>query len=85
MLYRKGKLSDEQIKELNELGIVWHNTNLIINRGWISLKKFVTENGHARVPAIYKDADGFNLGSWVITRRREYGPVFPSSRYNPTT
>ena len=38
------------------------------NEGFNYLKKYVAEQGHARVPNIFK-YDGFNLGTWVATQR----------------
>jgi len=36
------------------------------------LKKYVDENGNARVPYGHKTNDGFRLGAWVSNRRGEY-------------
>jgi hypothetical protein len=35
------------------------------------LVQFVAEVGHACVPQMYKDADGFGLGAWVTKQRRD--------------
>ena len=37
--------------------------------GFNHLLKYVEENGHARVPAGLKDADGYELGFWVVQQR----------------
>lgn len=41
------------------------------------LREYAKVHGHTKVPALYKDEDGFGLGSWVayIRRRREAGLV----------
>jgi superfamily II DNA or RNA helicase len=36
------------------------------------LCRYATMNGTAQVPASYKDDDGFNLGTWVVTQRKSY-------------
>jgi len=40
--------------------------------GFSDLVKFAEQNGHARVPKIFKTKDGFNLGNWVASQRRKY-------------
>ena len=42
------------------------------NQGFDSLAKYVSENGDARVPARLKTDDGFSLGQWITTQRKNY-------------
>lgn len=42
------------------------------DHGVSRLRQFAELNGHALVPASYCDSDGFCLGTWVASRRREY-------------
>ena len=69
----KGKLSTEQIANLDELGFVWH----VFDQKWQQrlgqLKQYRAEHGHVLVPSSYAAADGFKLGSWVSSRRKSKG------------
>ena len=40
-------------------------------RGFTALGRFITDNGHARVPRNYVTSDGISLGEWVC-RQRNY-------------
>ena len=40
------------------------------SEGFEQLKKYVKTNGSARVPRHFKTKDGFNLGIWVRSQRR---------------
>ena len=64
---REGKkLSEDQIKRLESIGMQWRDRKEII---WLSryelLKKYVEENGTVDVPKDYIAGDGFMLGTWV--------------------
>ena len=41
-------------------------------RGFAALGRFVTDNGHARVPQLHVTSDGLHLGQWVVRQREEY-------------
>ncbi len=67
---RKGKrLSDEQIKRLESIGMQWEDRKDII---WLKryemLKKYKEENGNIDVPRDYTAEDGFKLGIWLRTQ-----------------
>lgn len=66
----KGRLTDERIAALDALGFVWDPRADDFARGLAALRKFVSEHGHARVPAKHRTADGFALGVWVDGRRQ---------------
>jgi hypothetical protein len=72
MEYGRGKLTQLQIDELNELGFVWD----VLQHAWDErvsyLKQYIDRVGNALVPARHIE-DDFNLGSWVSSRRMEYG------------
>ena len=61
--YRKGTLTDIQVKDLENLGVVWDPLEEQWQRGVGVLKQFIKEHGHAQVPYNYKQ-DGFPLGEW---------------------
>ncbi len=68
---RKGQTTPEQIATLDALGFVWEPRAEGFALGVDALQAFVTQHGHALVPAKYKAADGFALGAWVSSRRQD--------------
>lgn len=65
-----GKLTQTQIRRLDELGVVWEGS---LVRKWKDayqrLCVYREENGHANVPTMYVDDTGFALGKWVKRQR----------------
>jgi superfamily II DNA or RNA helicase len=48
---------------------------------WISLlKEFARQNGHTRVPQLFKTSDGFLLGRWVNSRRSTRDRLSPEQQ-----
>ncbi|MCE7039176.1 Helicase associated domain protein [Dyadobacter sp. CY312] len=64
--YKKGKLSEDKIKLLEEIGITWDLFDSKFLESFEELKNFVSENGMFPVRR-----DG-KLGRWVNSRRYEY-------------
>jgi hypothetical protein len=70
--YIKGNLDQQKIEQLESInGWTWDPLKSAWEDGFLILEKYVSQNGHARVPHgfIY---DGFNLGSWVLGQRRRF-------------
>ena len=72
-------LTDEQIKKLEDIGMVWNTYDDKWNKGYELAKAYYEEYGHLFVPnnfktknGIDKDDEGFNLGDWIQKRRRTY-------------
>jgi hypothetical protein len=66
----RGELSEERVKLLEALpGWVWDANDAMWEDGYIRLLEFVEDNGHARVPNVYRDGDGARLGVWVGHQR----------------
>jgi hypothetical protein len=69
---RKGGLSADKVRRLEELGIAWDIAWAQIEAKWehmfVLLETYVQREGHCNVPAIYKE-DGTNLGNWVSNQR----------------
>ena len=68
---REGKkLTDEQVKKLESIGMKWRDRKDII---WLSryemLKKYKDEKGTVKIPASYTAENGFKLGIWLRTQK----------------
>lgn len=70
--YRVGKLSDERINKLESIGMVWSLEDLYWENGIMHAKTYSDEYGDLAVPQKYVAADGYNLGTWLSTVRRNY-------------
>ncbi|MEG8184675.1 helicase, partial [Nocardia terpenica] len=70
--YRAGKLSDDQIAALTKLGMNWNPHQQLWDKAIAALTAYKQERGTADVPQKYITADGFHLGNWLHTRRRQY-------------
>jgi len=69
-----GVLSEEQIRQLDEIGFVWNPYEKKINDIYTHLK-FYVEQGHENLPSDYVDpVDGFTLGS-KVRHLRQRGPL----------
>ena len=70
-LYKSGKLSVDQINELNELNIIWDLYEYLWNEKYELLKKYKEEFGNVSVPYDY-EVDGIKLGVWLREQKRAY-------------
>ncbi len=66
-----GRLSAKRLAELNALGMVWDSLDAGYWIGVDHLRAYTAAQGHANVPNSHVTDDGFKLGSWVSTRRRD--------------
>lgn len=68
---RYEKLSENRIKQLESLdGWTWSSKkDQLWDQGLSYLKSYVQEFGTALVKKGYKTNDGYNLGTWVLTKR----------------
>lgn len=72
--YKMGKLSDERIKKLEEVGFKW-NFNIedeSFEKGFNETLKYKEQFGNANAPPAYKTSDGYPLGRWQSKRRQAY-------------
>lgn len=69
---RKDLLTSDQIKKLESLNFVWdilaHNWEM----GFGYLKEFKEKFGHISTINTYVNEDGFGLGEWVSSQRKDY-------------
>lgn len=72
--YRKSGIknsyvTDERIKKLDEIGMVWSVPDVIWERNYLAALEFFMENGHLDPPNDYVSKNGVRVGAW-ITRIR---------------
>lgn len=58
-------LTDEQRKELEELGMIWDHNKQKWEEYYSVAKVYYKEHGNLEVPAKYVTADGIPLGRWL--------------------
>jgi hypothetical protein len=66
--HRGHRLSDLQIERLNELNFVWSPFDESFEHGFLKIKMFKAQHGHAN-PSSRDFFDGFKIGSWATTIR----------------
>jgi hypothetical protein len=64
---KMGKLSNNRIRELDNIGFVWNPPDKRWFYNLINLIKYFTLNGHCNVPRTYYDK---KLANWVKTQRK---------------
>ncbi|MBR1751026.1 MAG: Helicase associated domain protein, partial [Ruminococcus sp.] len=68
-----GKLSDEQIQLLDELGMEWRDrVEVSYDIGFEHLEKYISDNNTTDIPANAVCEDGYRLGAWVATCRSKF-------------
>lgn len=71
--YADGTLSDERIKQLEQIGMNWNSVN---QRTWLAYydeaKRYYAENGDLNVNLHYRTVSGLNLGIWISGQRYSY-------------
>lgn len=83
--HKAGELPQEQVEQLEALGMDWINRN---DRKWMSLydvaAAYYHEHGNLNVPSEYVTPDGVLLGKWVARQRYAYlNPDRSSARVTP--
>eukprot|EP00548_Thalassiothrix_antarctica_P019346 CAMPEP_0194194782 /NCGR_PEP_ID=MMETSP0154-20130528/75772_1 /TAXON_ID=1049557 /ORGANISM="Thalassiothrix antarctica, Strain L6-D1" /LENGTH=310 /DNA_ID=CAMNT_0038919243 /DNA_START=71 /DNA_END=1001 /DNA_ORIENTATION=+ len=67
---KKGKLDNGLKKHLEEVGVIWNVLEEQWENTYLLLVKYQQREGHANVPARYKE-EGVNLGVWLGTQRQQ--------------
>ena len=71
--FRADTLTDEQIEQLNSLGMRWYNkTELAWANGYEHAKAYADKHGSADAPLNYVCDDGYKLGVWLSKCREKY-------------
>lgn len=70
--YKVGKLSNKEIAALEKIGMVWS----VFDSQWLEYYKLATDyynnNGNLLIPRLYKTENGVQLGTWIVTQRKNY-------------
>ena len=65
-----GNLTEEQVKKLDSIEMVWENVrDLQWNRSYQMAKEYYEANRHLRIPGTYVTDDGVHLGQWIASLR----------------
>ena len=74
-------LSGERVRRLEALpGWSWDALDAKWEEGYVRLLRFAERERHSRVPAGYRDGDGYRLGSWVKSQRRRRSKLSPERK-----
>lgn len=65
-------LTDEQRKELEELGMIWDHNKQKWEEYYSAAKVYYKEHGNLEVPAKYVTADGIPLGRWLSNQTNSH-------------
>ena len=70
-LRKDGKLPDEQIRMLDEIGMVWEIEDPW-EIGYSHAEQFFKANGHLEISNQYVCEDGYRLGNWLANQRTNH-------------
>lgn len=74
--YRNNKrtryFTDERIKLLEAIGMVWNVNDYLWRRNYESAARYYRRHGSLKVPVSYIDENGINLYAWLKTMKQEY-------------
>ncbi|MDE6746604.1 MAG: helicase associated domain-containing protein, partial [Oscillospiraceae bacterium] len=69
----KSKLSDEQIKALDSIGMIWvTQTERVWEKGFEHLVQYKNKFGNVKPAVTYKSEDRYMLGRWVSVQKKRY-------------
>lgn len=70
--YKNGRLSEDRIKKLEQIGMVWSRDSSRWNVGYEYAVKYFEKNGNINIPASYVTEDGYSLGVWINSQRKKH-------------
>lgn len=67
-----GLLTEDRIAKLDAIGMEWDDyRSLAFERGFSAAERYAAECGNLDVPSRYTDGEGYPLGNWISTIRRQ--------------
>lgn len=70
---QRGRLTEEQIRRLDALGMIWGNRNdLLWEKGFACAKQYWEKHGRLPTSPSYSAEDGYKLGGWIADQREKY-------------
>jgi superfamily II DNA or RNA helicase len=63
-----GKLSEERIRQLDQLGMIWDKFSFIWEKHYLGAAQYYLAHGNLDVPVNYVTEDGLALGAWLHTQ-----------------
>lgn len=70
--YRTGKLSDERITKLKKIGMIWDKNEAKWQENYAYALSYFKQNNSLDLAQDYVTNNGYRLGSWVATQRKNY-------------
>jgi hypothetical protein len=70
--YRKGNLSPDRIRRLEEIGFIWETQEELFEKGFAETLLYKERTGIPNAVIDYKTAEGYRLGVWQCTLRSNY-------------
>ena len=70
--YKKGNLSLEQIRRLNEIGFIWKIFEKKYEKGFQETLLYKNSTGNPNALTNYVTGEGYRLGSWQSNQRINY-------------
>lgn len=67
-----GKLDDDKIEELENIGMVWDAFSEKWERGFAAAAQYYADHGNLIMPVTYTTKDGLRLGVWVRNQKQTY-------------
>lgn len=64
-----GSLTEEKVRKLDEIGMIWDFKDQGWNEALKELQTYYQEHGNLDIKARYETADGFKLGRWICNLR----------------
>ncbi|MBQ4562247.1 MAG: Helicase associated domain protein [Clostridia bacterium] len=69
----RAKLTEEQKRRLDELGMLWGNKQDIIwQKNYAAVCAYKKANGHLNIPVAYETPEGLRIGRWLRLQRETY-------------
>ena len=67
-----GKLTEERIRQLDQLGMVWKVFDVRWEQGYALAMNYAAKHGDLNVPVNYTTKEGEKLGAWILNQRTAY-------------